>query len=251
MNNLLSILAGFMPISLDEMNHVELLDRVDTKFVINEEQLLEYLAAIDTHYKVLVISGKSVHPYETLYFDTADFQLYQMHHNGKLNRFKLRCRKYTDSGAAFFEIKSKTNTHRTVKRRIPVASIPEILDEPLNEYIRANTPGELKNYVPSLRVYFDRLTLVSNEANERLTFDTNLRYLSHGQEKKIRKMVIVEIKQEKHSVSPFGQLMKLNRQHKNYISKYCMGVACLNKSLKANHFKQKINALNKLGYDIH
>jgi hypothetical protein len=105
--------------------------------------------------------------------------------------------------------------------------------------------------MPSLRVYFDRLTLVSKQANERLTFDTNLRYLSRGQEKQIRRMVIVEVKQENHSVSPFGQLMKINHQHKNYISKYCIGVACLNKNLKANRFKQKINALNKLGYDIH
>lgn len=250
MSDLLSILAGFMPISLEEMNHVELLNRVDTKYVINEDQLLEYLSAINTQYKVLVISGKSVHPYETLYFDTADFHLYKMHHNGKLNRFKLRCRKYLDSGAAFFEIKSKTNTHRTVKRRIPVDAIPEILDETLIEYIRANAPGEFKNYIPSLRVYFDRLTLVSKQANERLTFDTNLRYLSRGQEKQIRRMVIVEVKQENHSVSPFGQLMKINHQHKNYISKYCIGVACLNKNLKANRFKEKINALNKLGYDI-
>lgn len=251
MTDISCALTNIAPISLEEMDHVKLLDRIDTKFIIHEEKLQGLLSAISTQYNVLVIDGHAVHPYETLYFDTPGYQLYLMHHNGLRNRFKLRCRKYVNSGISFFEIKSKTNTSRTVKQRIQVASFAETLNEPLNQYIREHTSGEPHDYVPVLKVYFERLTLVNKNANERLTFDINLRYKSNGRERRIEKLVIVEVKQEKHSISPFRELMKINKQPKNYLSKYCLGLTCLNENLKKNRFKLKLNALNKLGYEIH
>jgi hypothetical protein len=251
MNDLSTTLSNFIPISLEEMEHVKLLNRIDTKFIIHENRLTEYLSAISSQYSLLKIGGKLIHPYETLYFDTPDFHLYQMHHNGKRNRFKLRCRKYTNTGIAFFEVKSKTNKDRTVKNRIQVPNIPEMLDEQLNQYIGEHTPGELQHYIPALRVYFDRLTLVNKKANERLTFDMNLRYKCNGDEKAILNIVIAEVKQEKYTVSPLRELMQIQRQHRNYMSKYCLGLTSLHKELKMNNFKHKIYTLNKLGYDIH
>jgi len=250
MNDLSLTLSGFPPISLEEMDHVKLLDRIDTKYMLHEDQLQEYLTAIANQYSILVIGGKSFHPYETLYFDTPDFHLYLMHHNGLRNRYKLRCRKYVNSGISFFEVKSKINTDRTIKKRMLVENIPETLNEQLKHYISENTADVYHNYIPTLRVFFDRITLVNKHANERLTIDLNLRYTSNGSEKKIHNAAIVEVKQEKHSISPFRELMKLQRHAKNYMSKYCLGMTCLNKELKMNLFKQKINRLNKLGYDI-
>lgn len=251
MIDLNTTLSNFVPISLEEMDHVKLLDRIDTKFIIHEDQLTSYLLEINSKYNLLAINGKLIHPYETLYFDTPDFHLYQMHHNGKRNRFKLRCRRYTNSGIAFFEVKSKTNKDRTIKNRIQVANIPETLDGILNQYISDHTPGDFQGYIPALRVYFDRLTLVNKAANERLTFDMNLRYRCNGDEKAIQNIVIAEVKQEKHSLSPFRELMSVSRHHSNYMSKYCLGITCMHKELKMNNFKQKINRLNKLGYDLH
>jgi len=132
-----------------------------------------------------------------------------------------------------------------------IEDIPETLNPTLNQYITEHTPGTYNEYVPVLRVFFDRITLVNKLANERLTFDINLRYKRNGFEKELPNMVIVEVKQEKHTVSPFRELMKMKRQSQDYMSKYCLGLTCLNKGLKKNHFKQKINTLNKLGYDIH
>lgn len=251
MNNLATTLSYFAPISLREMDDVKLLNRVDTKFVIHRNNLNGYLQAISSQYRVLSIDEQLVHPYETLYFDTPDFHLYQMHHNGVLNRYKLRCRKYVSSGDSFFEIKTKTNKSRTCKQRIPVDDIPESLDESLNEYITAHTPKVFSGYVPALRVYFDRLTLVNKTAGERLTFDMNLRYEYDGVKKEILNMVIVEIKQQKCSVSPFKEMMKMEHHHQDYLSKYCMGLTCIHKDLKMNNFKRKITALNKQGYEIH
>ena len=79
----------------------------------------------------------------------------------------------------------------------------------------------------------------------------NLRYEYDGIKKEILNMVIVEIKQQKCSVSPFKELMKLQHQHQAYMSKYCMGLTCIHKDLKMNNFKRKITALNKQGYEIH
>jgi hypothetical protein len=251
MTDLTSSLSCFSPISLEEMDHVQLLDRIDTKFVIREDQLLDVLEAIKEKYNILVINGVSLHPYETLYFDTPGLHLYRMHHNGIRNRYKLRCRKYVNSGISFFEIKSKTNTSRTVKDRMKLECFVETLDESLNQYIKEHTPGKYQDYIPVLKVYFDRLTLVNKKANERLTFDINLSYKNNGTEAKIPGIVIVEIKQEKCSASPFQELMKQNRQPKNYLSKYCLGLTCLDNGLKKNLFKQKINDLNKLGYEVH
>ena len=251
MNDLSTTLSSFSPISLEEMDRVKLLDRIDTKFIVNEDELPEFLAAVNTKYSLLIISGESVHPYETLYFDTPDYNLYRMHHNGRRNRFKLRCRKYVNSGIAYFEIKSKTNTRRTIKKRMRIDTIPETLNEQLNQYISQHTPGNYRDFVPSLRVFFDRLTFVNKLANERLTIDLNLRYETNGVEKKIEKIAIVEETQEKHSTSPFRQLMKKQRLQNNYLSKYCLGLICLIKGIKMNRFQQKINALTKLGYDIH
>ena len=251
MNDLSSTLQTFIPISLEEMDHVKLLDRIDTKYIFHKDQLQELLSEIVTHYSLLVIAGKSLHPYETLYFDTPDFHLYHMHHNGKLNRYKLRCRKYVNSGISFFEVKSKTNRSRTVKNRIQIDNIPEKLNEKLNQYIYDHTPGDYHEYVSSLRVFFDRITLVNKQANERLTIDLNLRYSNNGVEKKIPKIVVAEVKQQKNSLSPFRELMKMHRQSQNYMSKYCLGLTCLNKELKMNSFKHKIYTLDKLGYEIH
>ena len=132
-----------------------------------------------------------------------------------------------------------------------IDTIPETLNEQLNQYISQHTPGNYRDFVPSLRVFFDRLTFVNKLANERLTIDLNLRYETNGVEKKIEKIAIVEVKQEKHSTSPFRQLMKKQRLQNNYLSKYCLGLICLIKGIKMNRFQQKINALTKLGYDIH
>ncbi len=250
MTNISEIISDFTPISLEEMDHVKLLDRIDTKYVLHEAQLADFLPAVAAHYKLLVIGNESLHPYETLYFDTPGFHLYQMHHNGKRNRYKLRCRKYINSGTAFFEVKLKTNTRRTIKKRIQIEGIQETLDGTLNKYIKENTKGTHTNFVPVLRVFFDRLTLVNIDGNERLTVDVNLRYSANGSTREIKDMAIVEVKQQKHSVSPFRQLMRKKRQSRNYLSKYCLGVTSLNSGLKKNRFKEKFRELKKLGYDI-
>lgn len=73
MDNLVSTLLRFRPISLEEMDHVKLLDRIDTKYVIHLEDLPRFLQAVENDYRLLVINDQLIHPYETLYYDTPEF----------------------------------------------------------------------------------------------------------------------------------------------------------------------------------
>lgn len=231
------------------MDNVKLLERIDTKYVLHEQKLVGLLAEINDKYRLLVIEDVAVHPYETVYFDTPEFNLYMMHHNGRRNRYKLRCRKYVNSGDTFFEIKRKTNTSRTIKKRIEIENMPDSLSDKMKQYVTDNASPQKQNYVPSLQVFFDRLTFVNIEGTERLTIDLNVRYKSHQSEAALENIVIVEVKQEKHSVSPFRMLMKQQRQQKTYISKYCLGLISTNHDLKMNRFKEKISYINKLGHE--
>ena len=231
------------------MDNVKLLERIDTKYVLHEQKLVGLLAEINDKYRLLVIEDVAVHPYETVYFDTPEFNLYMMHHNGRRNRYKLRCRKYVNSGDTFFEIKRKTNTSRTIKKRMEIESMPDSLSDKMKQYVTDYASPHKQNYVPSLQVFFDRLTFVNIEGTERLTIDLNVRYKSHQSEAALENIVIVEVKQEKHSVSPFRMLMKQQRQQKTYISKYCLGLISINHNLKMNRFKEKISYINKLGHE--
>ena len=46
---------------------------------------------------ILTIDNKKIACYKTLYFDTKYFDFYHHHHNNKVNRYKVRIRKYVDS----------------------------------------------------------------------------------------------------------------------------------------------------------
>ena len=64
------------------------------------------------HYKCVEIENKRVSQYQTLYYDTKDMKLYNEHHNGHLNRYKIRHRTYVDSNLSFLEVKFKNNKGR-------------------------------------------------------------------------------------------------------------------------------------------
>ncbi len=105
-----TIVNSFEEISLGEIEKVAaLLDRIDLKFTINISELPEILEFVKPYYSALCIEDKRIMQYKSLYFDTADFNLYKIHHNGKLNRYKVRIREYSDTNTVFFETKFKNN----------------------------------------------------------------------------------------------------------------------------------------------
>ena len=73
------LLKPFEPITLEEMKSVKLMNRTDTKFVTNTSKLRQLLKMAQQDYYVQVIDGERNLDYDTTYFDTTAFDMYNMH----------------------------------------------------------------------------------------------------------------------------------------------------------------------------
>ena len=138
MEEISNILNRYQPISLSRMDAVPLTERTDTKFIFRHRQLSEILAMTSKDYRALVVENARIFPYHTLYFDTPDNRMYLDHHNGKLNRCKIRFREYLPAGLTYLEIKYKTNTYRTIKKRMKT----ERIEHELSSRSASFHPGE-------------------------------------------------------------------------------------------------------------
>lgn len=247
-NNITNILGEFHPISLHEMDSVALLDRTDTKYVFHINDFPGFLSEISEFYRVLEINNKRISDYESLYFDTKDFKLYTLHHNGKANRYKFRYRRYMDSDTCYFEIKFKSNKARTIKTRFKCDGIKNTLNEKAEEIVNDKFTLSLQDFDPVVSIYYTRITLVSVRSKERLTIDIGLNFKNIAMDISIPSLVIAEVKRERNSNSFFAHLMKERRIQPISISKYCLGIINLYENPKRNNFKENLIRLKKICY---
>ena len=245
-NDLTELLCSFDPISLAEMDRVRLLDRMDTKFVFNYNQLPVILGSLQEYYKILDVNGVKESRYETLYFDTEDFKLYNDHHNGRTNRYKVRYRKYVDSDLVFFEVKFKNNKGRTLKSRVKRKIMHDVIEGKSTNLLNEKTPFSSEGLQSKLWVNYSRVTLVNKVSTERLTLDLDLLFKNGEQMQRYDHLVIAEVKQEKIGASPFIDVMKMHHVREGSISKYCFAVIALMADIKKNNFKSYLLTLNKL-----
>ena len=246
MEETLKILDTFEPISLEEMKNVKLLNRVDTKYTFHRRRLPEILNSLKDEYRVFEVDHVRASQYETLYFDTVNFDLYKQHHCGRLNRYKIRFRSYKDSNLTFFEIKFKNNKKRTIKERIRRDCIEEVLQGDVRDFLMKNSPINPDDLMARLWVDYTRITLVNKFSQERLTIDLDLTYRFGNKTVSYPKLVIAELKQDKSSKSCFALLMKHMHIHVGGISKYCFGIYSVHEHVKINNFKQKFRIINKI-----
>lgn len=236
----------FEPIHLEKMDQVKLMNRIDQKFWFHEAGLQRILESVRPYYYVLDIDGKNEFPYSSTYFDTPDNRMYIKHHNGGVNRYKIRSRSYLSSELRFLEIKCKNNKGRTIKKRIPVSFEVESFTGPEYEFINNNTPYSCKDLTPSLINSFSRLTLVNRNFRERCTIDRNLQYAKNGSWIKLENLAIIEIKTDgRQNISPLASALREERIRASGFSKYCMGRVLTDPDLKRNAFKSKMRKLQK------
>ena len=250
MNEIKHLLDAFEPITLQEMDRVKLMNRMDTKFAFRFSDLNVLLPLLIENYRVLAIDQTKTPHYESLYFDDERFSFFRDHHNGKGDRFKVRIRKYVESNLFFLEIKHKIKG-RTDKKRIETNQFNEVLPESDLAFIQ-NELQSNKNLVPTMWNSFQRITLVSKTENERLTLDFNILFEKDGVKKSFNQLVIAELKQEDlNRNSVFYQLMKDQRIRPYRLSKYCLGSVEIygEDKLKFNRFKKKLLYLKKINHD--
>jgi len=236
----------FDPIVLSEMEKVKLMNRMDTKYWFDNNNLQAILDSISSQYYLLHINDESQMTYSTTYFDTKTNSLYGAHHNGKLNRYKIRKRTYINSGIAFLEIKFKNNKGKTKKSRIPTkVESTNLSTEDIN-FIESQSPYQANELNTALINEFTRITLVNKNFQERCTIDTNLSYMHNNKRVELKNLVIVEIKSDgKPTQSPLVMALRDHRLKASGFSKYCVGRTITDNSLKRNSFKNKIRQIEK------
>ncbi|MFI3277928.1 MAG: polyphosphate polymerase domain-containing protein [Rikenellaceae bacterium] len=235
----------FQGISLSEMDEVKLMNRTDRKYWFHIDLLAGLLEDVAPYYYILEVNGKRNLPYSTTYYDTKGDEMYQNHHRGKMNRYKVRRRNYISTNSSFLEVKFKSNKGRTVKVRKSSDYQNTSFNAEDEVFIRENTPYSCCDLKSVLVNGFRRLMLVSKAMNERCTIDSELRFRSDEGEAALNDLTIVEVKTDGRSYSKIIEALNLRRLRPSGFSKYCMGRSLTQSSLKQNNFKEKHRTIDK------
>jgi len=239
-------LSQFEAITLQEMENVKLMERTDTKYTFHVSQLLAVLQESVPFYKVRIIENTVINRYKTMYYDTEGFDLYNSHHSGKLNRYKIRHRTYVESNLGFLEVKFKNNKGTTFKTRIREEESAGLKAGKAYDFLKKQLPFDPATLVPKILINYSRITLVNKISAERLTIDLNLEFKKNDVAKTVSQIVIAEVKQAGKAGSPFASIMKQKHIREGAISKYCFAVASSYTEVKKNNFKQKLAYITKL-----
>jgi len=242
-----NIISSFAPITLAEMKSVKLMNRTDTKFVTTLPKLEQLLLMAEADYYAQVIDGERNMLYDTTYFDTRQFGMYQEHQTGHTNRQKIRFRTYVSSNLQFMEIKTKNNHGRTKKKRIEVSDM-DLHDEAKRLFIDEHLHYSVDELIPHMHNYFRRITLVNHAKTERLTIDTALEFnnVVTDKHREMGDLVIIELKRDGLVFSPVLAMLRQLRIHPHGFSKYCMGAAMTNEELPVNRFKPKLRDVERI-----
>lgn len=248
MKEIESTLASFEPISLSQMSGIKLMNRIDTKYMIDVRLLPKLLEKAKEDYFAQEIDGSRMAYYRTLYFDTENAEMFTIHHNGRRTRQKLRIREYVESNQRFLEVKNKNNKGRTKKVRISVPDENVLAQDEARSFIEEKLNYGIERLSPRLRNYFYRVTLVNKAKTERLTIDVNIKFRNckTDLQNTFEHLCIVEVKQDGNMHSPFKDYLQCERVKRKGISKYCLGMVLTDNSLKRNRFKRKINYIKKM-----
>lgn len=243
--------SNFTRISLQESEKAQLMQRIDSKFIINAERAKDLLLRVTENYYLVDNNGQVIPEYISDYYDTHDFKMYLDHQNQRPKRYKIRIRNYCASGDSFLEIKIRVPSGKTIKKRIP-ATNEEINKNNVLEFISNKSPYSLSDLSQTLETRFNRLTLVSKEFDERITFDFNLLLSTPNSNnfKEYRDICIVEVKRSKHkSKSEISLLLKVLGIKPMGFSKYSIGCALLYPKIKSNNFKKTFLYIKKIQHE--
>ncbi|MBO7396750.1 MAG: hypothetical protein J6T89_01675, partial [Bacteroidales bacterium] len=85
-----AVMQKLEPITLDEMDSIKLMNRIDSKFLTHESVLVKVLEdAAAAGYRVLTIGDIRQARYNSTYYDTDSYRMFRDHHNRRLVRQKV------------------------------------------------------------------------------------------------------------------------------------------------------------------
>lgn len=177
--NDLAVWRRMPTLDLDRIAAVRLMNRVDTKYLVDERRCMELLERAADQYYVQIIDDCRACRYATLYYDTPQWDMYHLHHNRRLTRQKIRTRTYVETGVTYLEVKNKSNKGRTHKRRMALDRslfAAAATDIAAADFLRREARYAPETLSPSLATRFVRVTLVNHAMTERLTIDFDLHF---------------------------------------------------------------------------
>ena len=177
--NDLAVWRRMPTLDLDRIAAVRLMNRVDTKYLVDERRCMELLELAADQYYVQIIDDCRACRYATLYYDTPQWDMFHLHHNRRLTRQKIRTRTYVETGVTYLEVKNKSNKGRTHKRRMALDRslfAAAATDTAAADFLRREARYAPETLSPSLATRFVRVTLVNHAMTERLTIDFDLHF---------------------------------------------------------------------------
>lgn len=232
-------------ISLEELNATAaFLTRVDRKYVMSPEDAAAFVAGLPEGTRALEIDGLRRFRYASDYLDTPDLNSFHATAHRRRRRGKVRTRTYLDSGLEFLEVKTKFRGE-TVKTRIAFSGTD--LDADASRFVAtALAEGGLQptgDLAPTLRVTYQRSTLLLPDADGRVTLDTGLQWqLASGEEaRQLDDLVIVETKSGRHACAADRLLWRTGHRPVG-VSKYATGLAALRPELPRNRWHRLLNS---------
>ena len=228
-------LDSYLSVSLNEIDAIRLMNRVDTKYIVPMEKMINLLDDLTDDYLVLEIASKRFGQYSTTYYDTQDLQMFHNHVTSRFPRFKLRERTYSQNGVKFLEVKRKKSNGRTSKKRLPLER-----NTCFDDFIVSHTPFRTEDLHPKLSNRFSRITLVNWALTERLTLDFDLQFFSFDgvATQVFNHAAIVELKQDKKTNSVIADRLRNENIRPCGMSKYCVGMLLLNNNLSYKMYKK-------------
>lgn len=230
------------PIGLDELvARADLQSRVDRKYVLPSAEAATFVAGLAGIARVLEIDGRRSFGYESLYYDTGSLASYLLAARKRRRRFKVRRRRYLDSGLCYLEVKTRGLRDSTIKARMPYdAEDSNVLTEAacvfVDEALSSSgiTGVAAADLVPSLLTRYRRRTLYLPESCSRVTVDTGVAWaLPQGPWRELEERAIVETKAPGRACAADRRLWSAGYRPSR-ISKYGTGLAALTPGLPAN-----------------
>jgi len=226
-----------------------LLTRVDRKYVVPVATFEDVVAELRQRddWAALDIAGRRLFGYESTYFDTADLATYRAHLQRRRQRYKVRVRRYVDSGQCMLEVKRKGMRGLTVKERQPHDLFQRVeLGETGRRFV-SETVGEVGRLPvgelrPVVTTTNRRATLTSLASRARLTVDTDLVCGWDDRHAALRPgFVVLESKVEGHA-AVVDRLLRSRGERPVVISKYCVGVASLGLDVPSNPWRRTLRS---------
>lgn len=243
------IVFRFYPISLKDLKtKAELLHRRDNKYVLSTDKIFLFLQAAQIDFDILEINNFRQFSYYSQYFDSQEFHTHQDHNKGRRKRIKVRYRSYINSDLHFFEVKMKGFRKLTQKYRLSIKPHELLLNGKLHPKLQNFCHNTLKKndyniwkhcFIPSINVYYKRITLVAKGGSERITIDNRVAFSDIDQSQLLylnNERWIVEIKSSTGRTAMDRWMLRSGQRPLAKCSKYGMGINLIKRKGVNNRF---------------